>query len=53
MRKQKNPPGEKVSISLNFCPECGGHGKTWDFMNPEEPVFYYCGLCKGKSIMNN
>jgi len=43
----------RPSISLNCCPECSGHGKVWDMGDPEEPVFFYCELCKGKSTVNN
>ena len=40
-------------ISLNCCPRCGGEGKIWDFADPEEPVFFYCDLCRGQNTLSN
>jgi hypothetical protein len=41
-------------ISISRCPRCSGEGKIWDFGDPEEPNFYWCELCQGKtSTINN
>ena len=40
-------------VALNCCPECAGRGRIWDFEDPDDPVFFYCELCRGKRTLNN